>query len=270
MAIIFDEYDKYSIKGKIIDVNDSSTLTISVTSPFVSEVKFHCNSYHYGILHPPVSSKYNWIDWVQGDAHPIVTEASAYYNTNDKCFYKKEYGKESEWEHIDFETLYEDNPHLFTKNLNSQVEYEFFLYRYMSILHKGQLCRFSAYAIHRPNRDWKSIKNKGVERHPDDYTWIYDPDTFHGEKWDTESIDGLVKEILPSRECLEESLERHDAADDELKRQEWKEKWERIKSTPERLQKWLTKYSQIWLILTSSLGGVLLKLIADFIINRNK
>lgn len=271
MAFIIDPFDKYEdITGKIIDVNNSGTLIISVTSPFIGVIKIQCISEHYDVLHPPVSPEYNWIDWVQGDAHPIVMEASAYYNTNDKCFYKKEYGKESEWEHIDFENLYEDNPHLFTKNLNSQVKYDLFLSKYIPILHKEQVCHFSAYAIRRINRDWKSIQNNEVERHPGSYTWIYDPDTFWGEKWDTESIDGLVKDILPSREGLEELLKRHDAADEELKRKKRKEKWERIKSTPERLQNWLTKYNQIFLLLTSSLVGAIVTLIATLLITRNQ
>ena len=268
MAIIIDEYnDKYSIKGKIIDVNDnSSTLTISVTSPFTNVIEFYCNSEYYDVLHPPVSSKYNWIDWVRDNAHPVVTEASAYYNTKDKCFYRKESGSESEWEHTDFEDLYNDNPYLFTKDLNSQVKYEFFLYRYKSILHKEQLCSFSAYATEWDNRNWHSIRNKQVERHPKDYTWIYDPDTFHGERWDTKSIDGLVKEVLPSRECLEELLikkvlpsrecleeliKRHDAADEELKRKERKERRERIESIPKRVENFIGKYPRLlWLIIT--------------------
>ena len=271
MAINFDKYnDKYSIKGKIINVNDkSSTLTISVTTPFISVIEFHCSSEYYDALHPPVSSKYEWIAWVRDDAHPIVTEASAYYNTKDKCFYKKESGSESEWERTDFDDIYSDNPHLLTKNSNSRVKYEFFLYRYKSILHKEQLCSFSAYATDWDNRNWHSIRNKQVERHPNDYTWIYDPDTFQGEKWDTESIDGLVKEVLPSRECLEELLKRHDAADEELKRKEREERRERIKSIPGHLQNWLTKYDKIWYILTSSLVGALVTLIVSSIINRN-
>ena len=271
MAINFEDYDKYSIKGKIIDVNDnSSTLTISVTSPFVSVIEFYCNSEYYDVLHPPVSSKNEWIDWVQDDAHPIVTEASAYYNTKDKCFYRRESGGESEWERTDFEDLYNDNPYLFTKDSNSQVKYEFFLYRYKSILHKEQLCYFSAYATDWDNRNWHSIRNKQVERHPKDYTWIYDPDTFHGVRWDTESIDGLVKEIRPSRDCLKQLLKSYKADDIEVIIETCKKIWKSIKSAPERLQNWLTKYDKIWLLLTSSLVSVLVTLIAASIINRNK
>ena len=271
MAINFDEYDRYSIKGKIIDIGrNGSTLTISVTSPFVSEIQFHCSSDHYDMLHPPASPKYDWTDWGGDDAPPIAVEASASYNTKEKCFYKKEFGLDSRWKRTDFEDIYNDNPNLLRKNMNMQEKYQFFLYKYMSILHKEQLCYFSAYAVRMTDRNWKSMKNKGVERHPKDYTWIYDPDTFHGERWDTESIDGLVKEVLPSRECLEELLKRHDATDKELKGKERKEKWERIKSAPVWLQNWLTKYDKIWLLLTSSLVSALVTLIATLIINRNK
>ena len=89
MGFIFREFDKYSIRGKIIDINnDSSTLTISVNSPFVGEIEFHCSSDYYDMLHPP-AFKYNWISWVRDSEHPSVTEASAYYNTTHKCFYTK-------------------------------------------------------------------------------------------------------------------------------------------------------------------------------------
>ena len=238
MAISFHEYDRYSIKGKIIDVNDrSSTLIISVTSPFASEIEFNCSSDHYDMLHP-ATFKYTWISWVQGAGHPNETEAAAYYNKTHKCFYKKEYGSESEWERTDFEDIYDDNPNLLSKNLNMQEKYKFFLYRYMSILHKEQLCRFSAYAIEWDNRSWRSIKNKQVERHPDDYDWIYDPDTFHGEKWDAESIDGLVKEIRPSRDCVEWLIESYKTEDQEAKRKDKKEKRENKKN------KWKNRFDR--------------------------
>ena len=220
MALIIHRYTDYGITGKIIDVNDrSSTLTISVTSPFVSEVKFHCSSYHYDILHPP-TFKYNWISWVQGDGHPNEPEASAYYNTEDKCFYKKESGSESEWERTDFEDIYDDNPNLLGKNRNMQEKYGFFLFKYIPILHKEQVCHFSAYAVQRDNIDSHSIQNNQVKRHPEDYFWIYDSDTFHGEKWDAESIDGLVQEIRPSRNCVEWLLESYKTEDREAKRKE--------------------------------------------------
>ena len=271
MALTIDTYDKYEITGKIIDINNnSSTLTISVTSPFTSVIEFHCNSYQYDVLHPPVSSKYNWIDCVRGDAYPVVAEASAYYSTNDKCFYKKEAGSESEWERTDFENIYNDNPHLLEKNSDMEEKYHFFISRYKSILHKEQLCHFSAYAFSRSNRGWHSIRNNEVKRHPDDYYWIYDPDSFRGEKWDAKSIDGLAKEIRPSRDCLTQLLKSYEADDREAKKEKWNSRWKTIKSTPERLQNWLTKYDKIWLFLTSSLVGALVTILATFIINRDK
>lgn len=263
MAIIFDEYDKYGIGGKIVDINDSSTLTISVTSPFVREIKFQCSSEYYKLLHPPVTSKYNWIDWVSGDGHPSVREASAYYNTSHKCFYKKESGRESEWERADFEDIYnDDDSYLFEKHLDTPEKYQFFLYKYKSILHKGQLCHFSAYAIHRINRDWKSIQNNEVERHPEDYTWIYDPDSFYGEKWDAESIDGLVKEIRPSRETLNQLLASYDAEDQEAKRKDRTEWWEGKKRTckdaVDRLNQNLKEYKPIYTFIFGVVGGSLI------------
>lgn len=169
------------------------------------EIEFYCSSEYYNTLHPPVTSKYNWIDWVAGDGHPSAREASVYYNTSHKCFYKKESGRESEWERADFEDIYnDDDPYLFVKHLDMPEKYQFFLYKYKPILHKEQVCHFSAYAIDRTDTKLHSVYGKKVKRHPEDYFWIYDPDSFRGEKWDTESIDGLVKEIRPSRECLKQ------------------------------------------------------------------
>ena len=263
MEIYLGYGDRYSIEGKIVDINDrSSTLTISVTSPFVSEVKFHCSIGYYNTLHPPVTSKYTWISWVRDGAHPVVSEAAAYYNTNDKCFYKKESGSESQWERADFEDIYnDDDPHLFVKHLDMPEKYQFFLYKYMSILHKEQLCHFYAYAIDETGTKFHSVHGKKVARHPEDYTWIYDPDSFYGEKWDAESIDGLVKEILPSRECLEALIKRHDAADDELNRKKWKERWERVKSIPRRVEDSIGEYPRsLWLIIT--LGTFILGIVS--------
>jgi len=271
MAIIFNEFDRYSIAGKITNINNSSTLTISVTSPFVIEIHFHCSSDHYDMLHPP-TFKYNWTSWVQGAGHPVVSEAAAYYNEIHKCFYKKESGSEAEWERTDFKDIYDDNPNFLTKNRNMQEKYQFFLYKYMSILHKEQLCHFSAYAIDQTNRKSRSISGKQVERHPDDYFWIYDPDTFHGEKWDAESIDGLVKEIRPSRECLEELIESYKADEREAKRkkddEKWDRRWQSIKSTPECLQNWLAKYDKILILFTGSVGTLIIKFIIDYFRNK--
>ena len=218
MAITINESHKYNISGKIIKIRNS-TLIISVTAPFTCEIEFYCSSLHYDVLHPSISSKYTWISWVEGGGHPSIPEASAYYNTRDKCFYKKESGRASEWEAIDFEDLYDDNPSLFTKdpNIIQEKKYWFFQDRYMSILQKEQLCEFSAYALH----ENRSVHNIKVEKRPDEYFWIYDPDTFRAEKWDTESIDDLVKEIRPSRDCLKQLLKSYKDDDRRANKEKW-------------------------------------------------
>ena len=151
----------------------------------------------------------------------------------------------------------------------------------MSILQKELLCEFSAYAIDKSNKDWCSVRNQEVDRHPDDYHyfWIYDPDTFSVEKWDAESIDGLVKEIQPSRKCLEELVkkippsrefiddlvkeirpsretveylsESYDEDDRKSEKEWWKRKWQAVKSIPKRIEGSIGKYPRLlWLILT--------------------
>ena len=220
MTITINESDPYHIRGKIIEIRNS-TLLIFVTSPFTCEIKFYCSSEHYDILHPPVLS---------------------------------------------------DNPSLVTNNSNTiqhQKEYQFFQYRYMSVLQKEQSCEFSAYAIRKEDR--RSVHSQQVERHPDDYDyfWIYDPDSFCGKKWDEASIDDLVKEIRPSRATVEHLSESYEADDQEVKREERKRKWQEVKSTPKRLQNWLDEYDKLMIavitLVSGAVGVELIKVIIKII-----
>ena len=253
MAFTIKKSDVYYISGKIIDIN-GSTFTISVTSPFTCEIKFHCSLGHYYLLHP-LSSEYNWRGLQ--DAHPDVTEAAAYYNTEEKCFYKKESGTESEWKLEDFEDIYYDNRNLENPNLFEEdserwlAKYFFFYFRYCSILHKEQLCEFSAYALD----ENRSVQKPQVERHPNDYHWIYDPDSFEAKKWDTESIDDLVREIRPSRECLNQLLESYKDDDSKAKKENWKKRWQGVKSAPKRLQNWFAEYDKLMIAIITLVSG---------------
>lgn len=217
MVIAIETRDKYFIKGKIIEA-DNDTLVVCVTQPFSCQIKFMCYPAHYNYIHSSRLSKYNWLGLDRG-SHPESLGASAYYNAEQKTFYKRESDSESEWEISDFEDIYRDNSHFRTNDLYSyQKEHKFFVDRYIPILQEGQSCTFYAYALQETNeKGYQSVYNSQVKRHPDDpeYRWIYDPDTFYVGKWGPESIDDLVKETLPSRECLEKLLKRHDAADDE-------------------------------------------------------
>lgn len=252
MEITINESHKYYIRGKIIDINEPRGIfTISVTSPFTREIEFRCERGHYYLLHP-VPTKYNWIGL--HETHPPGTGASAYYNTKGKCFYKRESGKGSEWKHEDFEDIYDDNQNLFSKDSSRWLaEYFFFFRRYYSILQKEQLCEFSAYALHENG----SVHNIQVERRPDEYYWVYDPDTFRAEKWDAESIDDLVKEVRPSREIVEYLSRSYEEDDRKAKKEKRDRRWETIKSTPKRLQNWLTEYDKLMI----GLGGLIVGLI---------
>jgi hypothetical protein len=256
MAITINEFDRYNISGKIISKHkNNGTFTIFVTSPFTCEIKFYCSLEHYHVLHPP-AFKYNWMDLQ--DSHPSISEASAYYNTQHKCFYKKESNSKSEWKPADFADIYDDNPNLLRRNTNRYpVQYDLFLNKYVSILQKEQLCNFSAYALHKTNRDWYSVQGPQVARHPDDYFWIYNPNSFYAEKWEAESIDDLVKEIRPSRECVNQLLESYEDDDREADKEKWERRWEKIKSTPKRLQNWLDAYDKLMIAFITLVSGAI-------------
>ena len=262
MATTIRQNDRYFIKGKIVETASNGTLVIFVTHPFSCQIKFTCFPAQYNYIYSERLSDYNWLG-LSGGSHPLGWGiAAAYYDTEKKCFYKKEAGNASdgdpEWEVTDFKDIYDDNPRLLTNDLHSQQkEHQFFVDRYIPILQKGMLCRFYAYALEEVDEgNWKSVRSKQVERHPNDYDdhWIYDPDSFRIEEWNAESIEGLVKEILPSRECVEELLKRHRAIDKESRRKIPKEIWEWIKSTLKCFENHLQKYPRVsWFILTSGM-----------------
>lgn len=260
MAITINTRDRYLIKGKIVDMPGDGTLVIFVTHPFSSKIKFTCFPIQYNYIHSSRLSKYNWLGLNRG-SHPQVWEASAYYNTEQKSFYKKESGGESdgesEWKAADFEDIYHDNSRLLTNDLHSyQKEHKFFVDRYIPILQKEQPCEFSAYALQEINEgNRQSVNSSQVERYPNDrdYLWIYDPDTFCAEKWDTESIDDLVKEVRPSKECVKQLLKSYEDDDRKAKKEQRNRVWETIKSTPKRFEDFLRKYKQS----TIGLGGVI-------------
>lgn len=259
MATAIRQNDRYLIKGKIVETANDDTLVIFVTEPFSCQIQFTCFPIQYNSIHSSRLSKYNWLG-LHGGPHPLGWGiAAAYYDTEKKCFYKKEAGNASdgdpEWEVTDFKDIYHDNSSLRTNELYSQQkEHKFFVDRYIPILQKGMLCNFDAYALEEVDEEnSKSVHRKRVERHPndDDYHWIYDPDSFRIEEWNAESIEGLVKEILPSRECVKELRKRHRAIDKESRRKIPKEICEWIKSTLKRFENHLQKYPRLsWFILT--------------------
>lgn len=252
---IIDETDGYYIMGKIIGINNN-TLTISVTHPFTEKIDFYCNVDYYEQIHPPKSVEYNW----EGlrESHLTITEASAYYNTDHKSFFKKESSTESEWKAIDFEDIYDSNPNLLKNEQKYPEKYIFFTDKYLQTLHKGQLCRFTAYAIDKSNRNNHSVQNKLVEKFPNEYFWIYDPDSFFTERWTTESIDNLVQETRPSRDCVNQLSEFYEVDDRRAKEEKRDRRWKTIKSTPQRLQNLLTKYDKLMI----GLGGLIVGAIA--------
>lgn len=251
MEFHIDRYDAYDIRGVFIQKGENANLVISVNDPLNREIDFECYSGIYNRLHPPRSrygsnSQYTWLG-IEKDLHRTPAgdadyyNNSVYYNVEDNCFYKKGAGDTSEWERTDFEEVYDDNPNLLGKDTD-QGSYVLFRDRYRAILHKGMLCNFYAYALEKKDDGtYRSISTNNVKRHPEDYTWIYDPDSFHIEKWNTESIDSLVKEIRPSRDCLKQLRKTYRADDRKAIVKKLKRIGKAIKSAPRRFWTLLSK-----------------------------
>ena len=109
---------------------------------------------------------------------------------------------------------------------------------------------------------WLGIKKDlhrtpNVKRHPEDYTWIYDPDSFHIEKWNTESIDSLVKEIRPSRDCLKQLRKTYRADDRKTIVEKLKRIGIAIKYAPRRFWNLLSKDGKLVIRLAIALGTLI-------------
>lgn len=138
----------------------------------------------------------------------------------------------------------------FFKNVKNGTpsKYEFITRKYMEILHKEQKCCFYAYAL---NQEGNSVKNRGVETRPDEYNWIYDPNNFTAEKWDTETIDDLVKEIRPSMGCVMQILKSYVG-------DFWKSMWKTLgrwcQTPPKKFWNWLKENYTAVIALAAIIG----------------
>ena len=248
MEKVYENINKYGeqIKGKFSHKAQRDGIVISVTSPFVEEIHIESDDN----IHKAYSETYSLLP-PQAE-HPKGEYRSIYYNTEEQRYYRSEWRpkkpelEESEWGYI---WVITDSEYI-TKHAKRCEKLQAH-YRSYHDIHKGQLCVFTGYAID-PNGDFKKPSTIESKLILDDRTkWFFNPWSFKVSLLDENTIDGLVKEILPSRECLEESLERHDAADDELKRQERNKRWQSIKSIPKRVENFIGRYPRLlWLIIT--------------------
>ena len=158
--------------------------------------------------------------------------------------------------------IYASNPNLIKNEQKVPDKYYFFLDRYLHTLHRGQLCRFIAYAIDKNNSNNGSTSGILVEEYPDRFLWIYDPDSFSSEEWTTESVDDLVQEIRPSRDCVKRLLKSYKDDDLTARKEKLDKIWKTIKSAPERLQNFLNKYDKLTIGLGSLIFGAILATIA--------
>ena len=251
-------------------------LKILVNHPFNAEISIIMNTDTWN-KYVNYSFERKWKGFL--DSHPKECNSMDFYcNPQEGKFYMGSSTDDenySVWEETTLEEIVNISRLAWTFSRHIHTDY--------NRLHAGQTCEFYAYAIDNNDRLYKPST---IEDNFPKYKWIYNPLTFKAHDITSESIehliaktpppklvadkiilnhiqefqhsktnglniDGLVKEVLPSRECLEGLLERHDAADEELKRKEWKEKSERIKSIPKRVENFIGKYPRLlWLIIT--------------------
>ncbi len=258
-------------------------LKILVNHPFNAEISIIMNTDTWN-KYVNYSVSRNWRGFL--DNHPKECNSMDFYcNPQEGKFYMgsstddKNY---SVWEETTLEKIV---------NI-SRLAWEFsrHIHTDYNRLHAGQTCEFYAYAIDNNDRLYKPST---IEDNFPKYKWIYNPLTFKAHDITSESIehliaktpppklvadkiilnhiqefqhsktnglniDGLVKEIRPSRECLKQLLESYEAEDQKTWVEKWKKRWQGIKSSPERFRIWLDKYDKMMIGLGGLIVGVIL------------
>ena len=194
--------------GKFSHKPHGDGIVISVTKPFVEEIHIDCCNEIYQEYREPYSLLEPQED------HPSLRGSNkrAYYNTQDKCYYRSDWkiepkqtehggefilGRTPIWVRTDTEYL---KVHTIRyERLQAHIR------RYKEI-HKGQLCFFSCYAID-PNGRCQLPKT--VTSMFDDHKWYYDPFSFEVKPLDANTIDDFVKETPISKEMTDKMVLYH-------------------------------------------------------------
>ena len=196
MEKVYENMNKYGeeMRGKFSHRAQGKGIVISVTSPFVEEIRIECDN--------DISNEY-WNTYSllapQAD-HPEGEDWKIYYNTQEKCYYrckwqpKKPELQESEWGYIWVMT---DRGYIVKHARRyEELQAHFRAYRNM---HKGQLCVFWGYAID-PNGNPK--KPSTVESMFDRHKWFYSPWSFEVSLLDESTIDDFVGGGTPISEKM--------------------------------------------------------------------
>ena len=201
------------MEGRFSHKPRENGIVISVTKPFVQEIRIECDrkirdEYYgpYSLLEP------------QAD-HPEERGELIYYNTQEKCYYRFEW-KGSGWEYIWVKT---DKAYIVKHARRCEALQAHF--RMYHKIHKGQFCSFICYAIDR-NGNFK--KPSTVESMFDKHKWYFAPFSFQVELLGENTIDDFVEETPISKEMTQKMVLYHQGQD-EIKRQKKIEDQKKIK-----------------------------------------
>lgn len=219
MEKVYENIGKYGEKmeGKFSHNPSGNGIVISVTSPFIEEIRIDCDNdiyddYRdtYRILEP------------QAD-HPERDHWKIYYNTQEKCYYRSEWRpkkpelQESEWGYVWVRTDMQYIIEHAQKYEKLQAHFRMF-----HNIHKGQLCVFTGYAID-PNGDCKKPSTVESKLILDNRTkWFYNPWSFQVSLLNEDTIDDFVEETPISKEMTDKMVLHHQK-EDKVKQQKEKE-----------------------------------------------
>ena len=236
-------------------------IVISVTTPFVAEICIDVDNDFYR----EYSETYLHLEPQATDPDIQGIALRVYYNTQDKCYYKSQWGttEESGWGCTWVET---DRDSITTHVRRSEQLQA--LFRRYSEIHKGQLCFFRCYAID-PNG--RCQRPSTVESKFDEHKWYYHPFSFEVKPLDANTIDDFVEETPISKEMTDKMVLHH-REQDEIKRQ--KEEEDKQKKSQEardvffgninahiekydKIYKYIVPGGFLWLLGTIILGLIL-------------
>lgn len=259
MEKLYQNISQYGeeMEGKFSHNPPGNGIVISVTSPFVKEIRIESDNDiraefrdPYSLLEPQAE-------------HPEGQDWCIYYNTEEQCYYKSERqlinltpektSWESVWVKVDKKYIVEHA----RKCEELQAHY-----RSYHDIHKGQLCVFTGYAVD-PNGNFKkpsTIESKLILDHRT--KWFFNPWSFKVFLLNEDTVGDFVEGTPISKEMTEKMVLYHreqdeiklqkEKDDEDKKRKENREAfWNKITDhleKYEKIYKYIVRGGLFWLI----------------------
>lgn len=247
----YENMRKYGeeMEGKFSRNPSQDGIVISVTKPFVEEIRIEIDDYFYHWY----GSTYLLLE--PQATHPKETDRRIYYNTQEKCYYRSEWGpketelKEPEWGHIWVQT----NSGYIVEHARTYEELQVHFRMYRNI-HKGQLCFFRGYAIG-PNGECK--RPSTVESMFDRHKWLYNPFSFEVKPLDKNTIDDFVEETPISKKMTQKMVRYHKLEGKTQRRAKIRGIWRNLLDKISKSAQFVEKYPTWFVAIIGAIAGSL-------------